>query len=79
MKLVCVEWNDSISGSRWVAKDTAIKEGEADRCFSVGILAKETDKEIVLIPNMSLICDNVLHDLTIPKGCIIRIRQMRIK
>lgn len=78
MKILLVEWRDSITGRSWAPKQSTISEAVVERCISVGILAKETDKEIVLIPNMSITAANVLHDLAIPKGAVVRVRQLKI-
>ena len=70
-----IEWLDSISGSDWVSLAYA-KEYTAGRVCSIGILIKETEKEIVLLPNVSE--NQARHQIAIPRGAIKRMRRLEI-
>jgi hypothetical protein len=74
MKLVLVEWYDACSGYAWESRedDTHIR-----KIISIGILEREDDKEIVIVPNISPV--NKIHEFAIPRGCIRRIRQLCLK
>lgn len=74
MKLVMVEWEDSCSGHGWMGRDVG---WYIERVVSVGILISEDEEKIELIPNIS--SPNKLHQIAIPKGCIKRIRRIKIK
>lgn len=77
MKIVLVEWDDAFaSGTQWLEKDddTFLK---VIPTTSVGIVVKETERELSLIGDI-----NELHysrAVTIPRGCIKRIRKLSVK
>lgn len=75
-KIVLVEWNDSNLLTGWVSGDC--DEGGVAHCRTVGILKFEDDKKVVIAFGE----DNhgLVHEaLAIPKGCITRIRELRVK
>ncbi len=75
MKLVLVEYYDSACSEGWH------KFGETEgisSCVSVGVLKYEDDKQIIIFPNRSD-TGNVSDSMAIPKGCIKRIRKVKIK
>lgn len=67
MKLVLVEWKDACSGSYWNCKDHI---ENTDLIISTGILVREDDQEIELVPNIGT--THKLHQIAIPKGCILK-------
>jgi hypothetical protein len=73
MKIVLVEWSDTTSGSLW--QNRAIEQ-HIDSIISIGILARENDKEIEVIPNTS--DEFKLHQIAIPKNNIKRLRVLRV-
>ena len=75
MHILMVEWVDSISGSDWIPLFRA-KEETVSRVCSIGILIKETEKEIVLLPNVSE--NQARHQIAIPRGAIKRMRRLEI-
>lgn len=73
MKIVMVEWKDSYSLSSWVEKGTPCN---IDSICSVGILKSETDEQVELVPNLGE--EMKLHSIAIPRGCIKRIRGLKV-
>ncbi len=75
-KLVLVEWQDSNVMHGWMHNECA-NEGIA-HCRIVGILQSEdADKVVVAFGDSDY--GMVLETVTIPKACIIRIRELRVK
>lgn len=77
MKIVLIEWRDASSHSvRWTDKKD-FEDAYADHCVSIGVLLRETDEEITVCLSLSESCYS--QAITIPKGCMKRIRVLRIK
>ena len=77
MKLVLVSWVDASSlGSSWEDRECLAHFG-ATRCISVGILAEETDTEVKLVLSLNPV--NFSQALAIPKCCIKRIQELKVK
>ena len=79
MKLVLVEWEDSGIGAHgWTDKrDKAIVNTVS--CLSIGVYVGDTEdgKAIRLLSNLNdTAC---LHGIAIPKGCIKRIRYLKVR
>lgn len=74
MKIELVEWYDSCSCNGWIPKKI---EEHIDKVVSMGILFREDEDEIELVPNLGT--DIKLHPIAIPKGCILRRRQLQLK
>jgi len=74
MHIVLVEWDDSASGNTWV-KRTQV--GHIDPVVSVGVVIREDKEEIELVPNLT--GDLKLHEITIPRVAIKRMRVLRIE
>lgn len=75
MKAVIVEWDDSSSYSPWH------NDSDLDipaKCFSVGVICKDEDRYISVAQSKSSE-GNYGDVITIPRGCIKRVRQLRIK
>ena len=73
MKLVIIEWDDACGSERWESRDDVT---HITPCVTSGILLREDDKELELT-----LCINPmtkLGSLTIPKGCIRRVRRLHI-
>ena len=73
MKLVIIEWYDSCLGNTWVNREY---REHIDKVVSFGVIVREDDKEIELNPNITP--DHKLYQMAIPKGCIIRMRRIKI-
>ena len=73
MEIVLVEWNDSAAGSSWIRRD--IPEN-IDSVVSVGILIKEDDRQIEIVPNLTK--DLKLNQIAIPKSTIKRMRRLSL-
>jgi len=73
MKIVLVEWNDASSGEGWESRGHKEHTGEI---VSMGILVREDEDEIELIPNINIA--HKLHQIAIPKGAIKRIRRLKL-
>jgi len=74
MKVMLVEWYDSCSCDSWITRSI---EEHIDKVVSMGILFREDENEIELVPNLGT--DVKLHPIAIPKGCIIRRRQLQLR
>ena len=75
MNLVLVEWTDSSAYNGWH------KFGAEDcvtQCVTIGILRHEDKEQIVLTPCISDF-GNVSDTHAIPKGCIKRVRKLKVK
>lgn len=75
-KLVLVEWQDSNVMHGWMHNECA-SEGVA-HCRIVGILQSEDDTKVVVAFGDSD-SSMVLETVTIPKACVTRIRELRVK
>lgn len=73
MKLVLVEWDDACSGTEWESRGF---NEDTQGIVSVGILVKEDNGKIELLPNISP--SRKLHQIAIPKGCIKRMRKLHL-
>lgn len=76
MRIVLVEWVDSNIIHGWAHKDE-IRDYLA-MCKTVGFLKAEDDKQITLVMGISE-CNATIESFTIPKGCVIRIKELRTK
>ncbi len=76
MKLVLVEWEDSFFTHGWRSKGEFDNLGVAP-CVCVGVLVSQTNKSITLV--LSLGEENYADSMTIPKGCVKRIRYLKVK
>ncbi len=76
MKIVHVKWVDAASVAGWRSQK-ALKEfitGNLDAVDSVGMLAYEDDKKVVLIQTNAV--NEVMGLFEIPKGCIKSIKKI---
>jgi hypothetical protein len=75
--LVEVDWTDSASRGRWDTIENYKKEVPA-LCRSAGYLIVKNDRVVILLQTQSI---NTLNDaldaITIPRGCITRIRRLK--
>lgn len=76
MKLVLVEWDDALENAAWrhIDDETDIK---VVPIVTVGVLLKETDKYLSLIQTRGT--DIYTGSMTIPRGCIKRIRYLGVR
>lgn len=77
MKIVLVEWIDStMLGQRWHCEDE-INQLDIGRCVSVGIVRQDDDEKLVITQNQGRYRDGA-NLIAIPRGCIKRIRLLRV-
>ena len=75
-KMVLVEWTDSNVVHGWSPSDCL--GDDMAHCQTVGILLAEDETKITLVLGKSD-SHSVLERITIPKGCITTIKELRIK
>ena len=76
MKIVLIKWEDSNVTHGWILKDT--NNNNVAHCQTVGILQAEDENKVTIAMGESD-CGSVLEKITIPKGCIKSIRQLRVR
>ena len=77
MRMVLVEWDDStMLGQRWHCEDE-ISQLDIGRCVAVGIVRCDDEDKLVLVQNQGRYRDGA-NLIAIPKGCIKRIRKLRV-
>ena len=78
MKVLKVEWIDSVGGSGWEFLEEY--KSEAARCITYGFLAKENDDSISIVQTFSHRTvnskDQIDNDITIPKCSITSIYEV---
>lgn len=79
MRIVEVEWLDSVSEGRWHPKDDAIREATRDVMLhrSVGYLVHETDELILLAGSRGEDGANVADTMQIPRVAVLQVRKLR--
>jgi len=75
-KLILIEWNDSNVLHGWRLND--IGGDDVAHCRTVGILQGEDEAKITVAFGDSD-CESVMETITIPRGCITAIKELRIK
>jgi hypothetical protein len=73
--MVKVDWVDSNSRHGWEQED--IYENSVAPCRTVGIL-KENHRNFVAIAQSDSSLGSKMNNITIPRGCIVRIRKLRL-
>lgn len=76
MKIVLVEWEDSNIIHGW--RDANENGDTLAHCKTVGFLKSEDDKKIVLAMGVSEF-GSMIECITIPKGCLKSMKEMRVK
>jgi len=76
MKIAIIEWNDSFFTHGWKPKDEFKSMGAAP-CVSLGVIVNSNKDSVTLV--LSLGRDDYADSMTIPRGCIKRIRYLRVK
>jgi hypothetical protein len=76
-RLVQVEWNDSNVMHGWRLGD-CLTDDDLAHCRTFGLLMVDDDKKVVIAFGDSD-CGSVMETVTIPKTCITRIRDLRVK
>ena len=76
-KMVLVEWLDSNVIHGW-RLDNNLDFDEVAHCRVIGILKIQNETKIVLVMGDSD-CGSVFETIAIPKECIIKIKELRIK
>ena len=71
-----MEWDDAYSQGGW--RDPGDKLA-ISKCITVGVLESDDEDGVVNAQNASHTSGNVSDLLAIPKGCIKRIRELKIK
>lgn len=75
MKLVLVEWNDTRADLRYVSVD----EIDTAPMLSIGLLVKDNKDKIVLTSMLGLSPRDCNCLQAIPKGCIKRMRSLKVR
>ena len=75
-KIVLVEWEDSNVTHGWRHIDDGLDQ--LAHCRTVGIIQFEDDHAMTLAMGDSD-CGSVLETITIPKGCVTKIKELRTK
>jgi len=76
MRVVLISWLDSNVTHGWDLKDDVVND--VAHCETAGIVyAEDEDKITVVLAESD--CDSTLERLTIPKGCIKSIRELRVR
>ena len=76
MKLVMIEWEDSCSELGWHKRDVGLDI--VAHCVSVGILTQENSSGVTISHSMSSTTGSICDAVTIPRGCIKRIRKLKV-
>ena len=75
MKICVVEWDDANTTHGWADKQD-LEGANVAPCVSCGILAREDEREVVMVLNLGI--GIYSESITIPRGCIKRIRRLKI-
>ena len=76
MKLVLIQWEDAFAHSvDWVPHDS-VTEAIPIKCITCGVLSRETDDFVTV--HLSHNAHNYSQALTIPKGCIKKMWQLKV-
>jgi len=77
VKLAIVEWYDVYSATGHWANRNDLSNAHTEKAISVGILYREDNKDLTICTNLS--GNQYSQTITIPKGCIDRIRYLKVK
>ena len=74
--LVKVNWVDTITQRGWQDRNS-IEDELASRCTSVGYVVADNKKVITIAGTVGSNDSHTLDAITIPKGCITKIRRIK--
>jgi hypothetical protein len=77
MKIMMVEWLDSMSESGW-NNLSYLKKNEPIKCVTIGILLEDSDSHLTVVQSVSDL-GKAGESMTIPKCCVKRMRQLGVK
>jgi len=77
-KLIMVRWVDSAFAQGLMSKD-AVGQHTVSDCISVGLMVIDNKEHITLVQSSSATTSQYGDGITIPKCCIKRIYQLRVK
>ena len=77
MKLVMVEWEDSAFINGWLSRQQA-QDCDVSHCVSIGIVVRDDDNVVAISLGVSD-NGNVCDGISIPKSCIKRIRELKVR
>lgn len=76
IRMVLIEWNDSNVTHGWRPDDC--KDDTVAHCWTIGVVRVEDDEKITVAFGGSD-CGSVMETITIPIGCITKIKELRLK
>ena len=71
-----VEWDDSFVNTDWHPIGKGY-EGISE-CVTFGVLIEEGAKSVTVVPSISNTSGQVVGTMSIPRGCIKRIRSLKV-
>ena len=75
MKMVLVEWNDAFSDGGW---RSPVDDLPVSNCITIGLLMYDNPEKVTIVQSKSD-SGSYTDRISIPRGCIKRIRYLRIK
>ena len=76
MQIIMIEWEDSCTEPTWHRRDSGLDTTAS--CVSVGVMVHEDTSKITIFQSISITTGNIGDTITIPRGCIKRIRKLKV-
>ena len=77
MKLVIIEWEDAYSHGGWHAHNKDVDH--VAQCVAIGVLLYNDESQVTIAQSISNTSGNVADTMSIPRGCVKRIRYLKVK
>lgn len=81
-KIVEVIWADSEQNAAWEKLEDVLNDQGSLNCKTLGYVVADTEDRIILASTASVddtYEDLISHYMTIPKSCIVSIKELRVK